>query len=150
MKAIATLSLVVAAYLLIPITLSAKGGSSDTLSIKGVMILASNDTATTDPSLKAYEKTLRRLFKFKSYKRYGGGNTQLNLPGKSTMSIGSGHKVELNAKPINQQKSRISIRWLHRGRAQINTTIVMTKGKPTVLGGPSVKGGNLILILTAS
>ncbi len=149
MKAISTLSLIVAAYLLIPITLSAKERSSGSLSLKGVMILATNDATATDPSLKAYEKTLRRLFKFKSYKRYGSGNTRLNLPGKASMSIGRGHQVEVDAKPINQQKSRVSIRWLHSGRVQINTTIAMTKGKPTVLGGPSVKGGNLILILTA-
>ncbi len=148
MKAIATLSLIVVAYLLIPTTLSAKGNSA-TLSIKGVMILASNDSTETDPSLRAYEKNLRRLFRFKSYKRYGSGNTRLNLPGKSTMSMGRGHQVEVDAKPINQQKSRISIRWLRDGRSQINTTLVMTRGKPAVLGGPSVKGGNLILIITA-
>ena len=146
MKTITTLLFLIAVYTLIPITLSAQG---DSLSIKGVMILASNDSTSTDPSLKAYEKNLRRLFNFSSYKRYGSGNTQLSIPGKSTLSMGHGHQVEIDVKPINQQKSRIGIRWVKNGKLQINTTVAMVRGKPAVLGGPSVKGGNLILILTA-
>ncbi len=119
------------------------------VSVDATLIFASSDGSGIDPALKAYENNLKRLFKYTSYKLQGRSSARTSVPGKSTINLGSGHRVELSAQPSDGRKVRINVRWSNPQRLLINTTINQDKGKPIILGGPSApsRNGNLILVL---
>lgn len=123
--------------------------SAQQTSVNATLIFASSQGESIDPALKAYEGNLKRLFKYSSYKLQGRSSTNLNIPGKSTISLGSGHKVELSAQPSDGKKIRLSVKWSDSRRMLFNTTINQDRGKPLILGGPSApsQNGNLILVL---
>lgn len=119
--------------------------------ISATLILASSQEGGIDPALKSYEGNLKRLFKYKSYKLQGRSVAKISLPGESSISLGSGYKLNLTAQAGDGGKIRLSVRWTDGRRTLINTTINMSKGVPTILGGPSApsQNGNLILALVA-
>ena len=118
-------------------------------SVSATLIFASSQGGSIDPALKAYEGNLKRLFKYSSYKLQGRSNANLSIPGKSTISLGTGHRVELNAQPSDGSKVRLSVKWSDSRRMLLNTTFNQDRGKPLILGGPSApsQNGNLILVL---
>lgn len=128
---------------------AASEASAQQTSVKATLIFASSEGESIDPALKAYEGNLKRLFKYSSYKLQGRSSTNLNIPGKSTMNLGSGYKVELNAQPSDGKKIRLNVKWSDSRRMLFNTTINQDRGKPLILGGPSApsQNGNLILVL---
>ena len=119
--------------------------------ISTTLILASSEEGGIDPALKSYEGNLNRLFKYKSYKLQNRSGAKLSLPGESSINLGSGYKLNLTAQAGSRGKIRLSVRWTDGRRTLINTTINMSKGVPTILGGPSApsQNGNLILALVA-
>lgn len=117
--------------------------------VSATLILASSQGDGMDPALKAYESNLKRIFKYTFYKLQSRSSVTISIPGESSINLGSGHKLSLSASAGGGGKIRLSIRWSDGRRALINTTINMTKGMPTLLGGPSApsQNGNLILAL---
>ncbi len=134
-------------------SLGYKFGASNSIaqqvSVSATLIFASSQGEGIDPALKAYERNLRRLFKYSSYKQQGRSRATLAVPGKSVVTLGSGHKVELSAQPSDGRKIRLSVKWSDSRRLLFNTTINQDRGKPLILGGPSApsQNGNLILVL---
>ena len=92
---------------------------------------------------------MKKLFRYISLKLQGCSNASLSIPGKSRISLCTGHRVELNAQPSDWSKVRLSVKWSDLRRMLLNTTFNQDKGKPLILGGPSApsQNGNLILIL---
>ncbi len=123
--------------------------SAQQTKVDATLIFASSQGESIDPALKAYEGNLKRLFKYSSYKLQGRSSANLGIPGKSTINLGSGHKVELSAQPSDGKKIRLSVKWSDSRRMLFNTTINQDRGKPLILGGPSApsQNGNLILVL---
>ncbi len=118
--------------------------------ISATLILASAQGDGVDPALKNFESNLRRVFpSYKSFKLKGRSSAKVELPGESSINLGSGHKLTLSAQAGGKGKIRLSVRWSEGRRMLINTTINMSKGVPTILGGPSAQNGNLILALVA-
>ena len=119
------------------------------VTLKGIMILASDEAGAKDKRLQRFESRLRSLFKFNSYRHYGEGKATIKLPGKSSFPLGKGHQMEVEAEPMGGNKVRAKVRWLKGSRNLIHTTLVMEKGVSTILGGPSQKEGegNLIVVL---
>ena len=120
--------------------------------ISATLILASAQDDGVDSALKNFESNLRRVFpSYKSFKLQGRSNTKVELPGESSINLGSGHKLTLSVQAGGKGKIRLSVRWSDGKRMLINTTINMSKGVPAILGGPSApsQNGNLILALVA-
>ncbi len=132
-------------------SLAAGNAQGQQVNLNATLILASPQGSGIDPALKAYEGNLKRLFKYKSYRVQGRSEARVSLPGESTINLGSGHRLTLNAQTSGGGKIRISVRWSDGRRTLINTTLNMTKGVPALLGGPSApsQNGNLILALVA-
>ena len=136
--------------LFIGITLSASRVEAAKVSFRGTMILALNESGPTDARLSRYEGKLRRLFKFKQYRHFGQGGVSIEVPGKASFSLGNGYRMQVEVSPAQKNKIRAGVRWIKGKRNLINTVLVMQKGVPTILGGPTHKGGNLIVILEAN
>ncbi len=132
------------------ISLCATEAEAAKVSFRGIMILASNESGPTDGQLKRYEGKLRRLFKFKQYRHFGQGGASIEIPGKASFSLGNGYRMQIDASPAQKDKIRAGVRWVKGKRNLINTVLVMQKGAPTILGGPSHDSANLIVILEAN
>lgn len=122
--------------------------AADSVSIKGILILASDEVGQTDSSLSKYEPTLRRLFKFEGYRQVGRTSTRMDVPGKGQLTF-SGEVLAIETTGNGGGTVRARVTWRRDGRTVINTTVRMKPGVPTLLGGPSAQGGkgNLIVIL---
>ncbi len=125
----------------------ASGASGDAVSVQATLIRASNDSNAIDRRLQKYESKLRKVFRFSSYQFLGEGRGKVTLPGETKFSIASAYRMEIKATPAKDNKVRAEIRWTKGNTTLINATVVMQKGTPTILGGPSHNGGNLIVIL---
>lgn len=117
--------------------------------IQATVVLASSDNSGMDPQLQKYASNLKKLFKHNSFKRYGGSNGQIELPGSTNLNLGKGYQLNLVATPVDGGRIRLNAKWIQGSRTLIETTLVVTRNRPSVLGGPRVENGELILLLVA-
>ena len=112
------------------------------VSIRGTLILASNNGQGIDPALRPYERQLKRM-NFSSYKTIGRGATQIRVPGTGVIKLGQDFEVQINATPAAGNRVPVEIRWTQGRKTLIHTSAPL----PLVTGGPSYNGGTLILVL---
>jgi hypothetical protein len=121
--------------------------ANGTVTLKAVMIHASNQPAALDRRIENIEYKLRRVFKFKHYKHVGKGNITLSLPGKGTIALGSGYSLEVEASPAGKGRVRTRVHWRKGGSTLLRTSTVVSRSVPTVLGGASHGSGKMIVTL---
>ena len=119
------------------------------VSIQATMIHASDTPVAQDPRLDNIEYQLRRTFRFEYYKHIGEGSAAVNLPGATVLSLGGGFQLNLSAADAGKGRVRATVQWMRGGDVVLNTTVVMNRGVPVVLGGISHEGGTLIITLVA-
>ena len=119
------------------------------VSLRATMILASNEKGPNDAKVKRFAGKLRRLFNFTHYRLYGEGSAAIEMPGEASFSLGHSFRMEVKVSLAAKNKIRAGVRWMKGKTTLINTVLVMQKGAPAILGGPSHQGGNLIVILEA-
>lgn len=131
------------------LSLSATSATAQQTYVDATLIFASSQGEGIDPALRSYERNLKRLFKYSSYQLQGKSRTRLSIPGTASMSLGNGHRVELEAQESSGSKIRLNVKWLNARRMLFNTTFNKNKGDPILLGGPSApsQNGNLILVI---
>lgn len=127
----------------------AASARADTLSIAATLVLGSNEGKGIDGGLSRYEEHLKRVFPFDTFTLYGSASGSIASPGSSALNLGQGHSLELTSSEAGGEKVRLAARWSKGGRVLISTTVVASKGQPTVLGGPAQGSGKLILLLVA-
>ena len=119
------------------------------VSIQAVMIHASDRPSAQDPRLDNIEYQLRRTFRFEYYKHIGEGSAAVNLPGATVLNLGGDFQLNLAASDAGKGRVRAAVQWMRGSDVVLNTTVVMTRGVPVVLGGISHEGGTLIVTLVA-
>jgi hypothetical protein len=109
-------------------------------SVRGILVLASNEKAGTDARLAPFEPNLRRILRFESYRHAGEGSASVSIPGKASLSIGRGHKLEIEPESASDGTIKARVTWTGDGKALMNTVLVLRRGVPAILGGPSSGG----------
>lgn len=127
-----------------PATLSAEEAQ-----IQATLIMGSNENGGVDGQLQRYERHLKRVFRYDTFKQQGQGSARVAVPGTGSISIGGGNRLSLDVSDAGSDKLRIAAKWTNGGRVLVNTTVVSPRDQPTVLGGPASGGGMLILLLVA-
>lgn len=110
-------------------------------SIRGILVIASDEAGASDRSLEPYEATLRRILRFKSYRAAGQGSTRMDVPGRGRCSLGRGNRLEIETLSQQNGQLRAKVVWMQGGRSVMNTVLRLRKGVPAVLGGPPVNDG---------
>ena len=116
----------------------ARGGERTT--IQAILVSASNDKGATDRRLAAYEPTLRRILRFESYRVLGEGSAAIAVPAKGTVSLGNGHRLELETEAADGKSIRVRVNWTVGRDSLMNTALALRPGVPAVLGGPASGG----------
>lgn len=124
------------------------GANAEQVTINAQLIHASNNPGPSD-GLGGIEGKLRGVFNFKCYKRYGGGSTSAALPSNASIGLGHGNRLALALAPAGGNKVQAGIQWNGPSGQMLNTTVVMTRGVPVILGGGQQDGGTLIIAITA-
>ena len=111
--------------------------AAESAGIQGILITASNERGESDRRLAPYEPTLRRILRFESYRFVGEDSASLSVPSKGGLSLGQGHKLEIETERSDGAALHVKVRWISGGRTLMNTGLVLRPGVPAVLGGPS-------------
>lgn len=123
--------------------------AAESVSVKATLIHGSNEGGGVDAQLRQYERNLRRVLGFDTFRQQGSGSAGISTPGSATINMGGGHSVAINLTEAGDDKLRIATRWTKGGQAFINTTVVTARNQPTVLVGPASGEGKQILLLVA-
>ncbi|MBE7540192.1 MAG: hypothetical protein HS122_17495 [Opitutaceae bacterium] len=102
--------------------------------IKALLVTASRSPGPSDPELKPYVPTLRRILRFESFRLVGEGSTRLHAPGKGGIVLGGGHQLQLEIEGRNSD--RIDATWVRGKSTLMKTGLALRPGVPAVLGGP--------------
>jgi len=105
--------------------------------IQCLLIAASNEHGETDRRLGPYEPTLRRILRFESYRFLGEDTATLIVHQPGQLSLGDGHRLEVETESADHNGIHLRVRWIAGGRTLMNTGLVLRAGVPAVLGGPS-------------
>ena len=84
------LALLAGAFLAPSAALAAEG-----VSIRAILIRATNEKRPSDPRLKQYEAELQRNLVFSSFRFVNEATGAVPTRGKATLQLGGGHRVEL-------------------------------------------------------
>lgn len=139
---------------LILITLASAFATStaqaEKLTVNAILILGSNDNGGIDSSLQKYAKNLTQHFRFDTFKQYSTSRASVPVPGSNIIGMAEEHSVSIKVDSATDGKYRISAQWKRGPQTIVNTTVVASKNRETVLVGPSNDGKRLILLLVAN
>lgn len=119
------------------------------VTIRATLIRASDAPGETDERLKSFEPNLRRIFGFQSYELYGDGSAAGDGSATVGIDLGHGNSLDIHLAPADEGKVEAGINWQGPGGPVLNTTVVMSRGVPIILGGGQQDGGTLIIAVTA-
>jgi hypothetical protein len=120
--------------------------AAESITVRAVLIMASDKKAPADPKLAEFEAELQRNAPESSFKFVREGSITIPDGGHGTISLGSGDSVEVEAK-----KTAGSIQSkLHWMKGEMGGTYTQKSGLPIVLGRrPAGDGETPIVIVVA-
>lgn len=107
--------------------------AADSISVRAILVIASNEPGKSDSRLAPYEATLRRILRFESYRFVGEDS------GSSNLNLGDGHRIQISGEK-GGATHRVTANWTHNGQSLMNTGMQLRPGVPAVIGGPSAGG----------
>lgn len=140
------LSLLFAVAALPPLSRAADGAS-----IRAILVIASKEKAPADARLAPYEATLQRNLPESSFRFGGEGSaTVAGNNSRASISLGSGHRVELQSGAKDADGIVVKVQWMNGKTVVMNNSFTFQPGVPVVLGRrPSGDGNVPIVILIA-
>lgn len=134
--------------LLVALIAPPSASAAERSSLRAILIVASNQEGGPDPRLAPYEPTLRRILRFESFRFIGEGTTALAIPGRAALPLAQGHRLEVESEASSGRRIRVSVRWLHRGKALMDQPLALNRATPAVLGGPATdKAGAVYAVI---
>lgn len=119
--------------------------SAGTISVRAILINASNKKGGVDRKLTAYEAELRRNLPFDTFRFASEGATSVPKGGRSTINLAGGQRLELEDDP--DTGIRLKVYWMHDGNVIISTTLTLNPGVPGVLVRRAANDGDVPVVL---
>lgn len=142
MRMILSIAAALAAFVLPCATLQA-----DT-QLRALLVIASNEKGETDARLAPYERNLRSILRFESYRLAGEGSASIAAGAGATIGLTEGQSLEIQAEHGEGRSPRVKINWQGNGRSHMNTGLTLRPRVPAVLGGPSTgRAGEVFAII---
>ncbi len=121
--------------------------AAERTSLRAILVAASNEKGASDRRLAAYEPTLRSILRFESYRFLGEGSAALAVPAEGTLSLGQGHRLEIETEASDKGAIRLRVAWYDGGQILMRTVISQRPGVPSVLGGPRRGDGEVYAVI---
>jgi len=117
--------------------------AADAVTVKGILISASNEPGESDRRLAAYVPNLKRILRFESFHYLGEHSASLAVPAKGELSLGDGQLVALATESADGKTVLLRVRW-----GSVRHEYVLQPGSTTVLGGaPAGKKGEVYAVI---
>ena len=129
---------------LVALTPSAR--AADGASVQAVLIIATKEKAPADPRLAPYEATLQRNLPESSFRYAGEGSAAVPGNGRATISLGQGHRIELQGEG-GGGGIRLKVVWLNGTGVVMNNSFTFQPGVPVVLGRRPSGGGDVPIVI---
>jgi len=114
------------------------------VTVRGILISASNEKGESDGRLASYVPNLKRILQAESFHFVGEDSTTLSVPGAGSLELGDGQRVELATESTSGKTVLLKIRW-----GSVRQEYVLQRRGTTVLVGPNDrKGGRYAVILS--
>lgn len=117
--------------------------AAESVTVKGILISASNERGESDDRLAAYVPNLRRILRFESFRYLGEDSASLTVPARGELSLGDGQRVSLTTESTDSKTVLLKVRW-----GSVRHEYVLQRGSTTVLGGSSTgKKGEVYAVI---
>lgn len=112
------------------------------VTVKGILISASNEKGESDPHLAAYAANLRRILRAETLRMLGEDSVSLAVPSNGELSLG-GQSVQLTTESADGKTVLLRARWgsVHQDY------VIQRGGGTTLLIGPAERGGEVRVVL---
>ena len=120
-----------------------------TIKIKIVSILATNQTGEFDARLKPLEKQLRVL-KYKSYRLLKEESQSVPPQGNGTFEVPGGRSLTVSPQDFSSQQIALKVHLQGSEKPLLDTTLKLKNKGNFILGGPPHEGGVLVLAIWAT
>lgn len=113
--------------------------AAESVTVRGLLIAASQEPGESDPRLSSYVANLKRIGRFESFRLLGDESATVPVPGSGTLGFG-GQTVRLTTEG-GGGKAELRARWGSVDQQLVNST--------TVIIGPSTgrKGESYVVLL---
>lgn len=103
------------------------------VSVRAILITATNQKAPADPRLAPYEAELQRNIPLSSFRFVSEGSTTASSAGRASIGLALGHRVDVegNKGPTG---IRLRIIWMNGASTVMDTGLTLQPGVPAVLG----------------
>jgi hypothetical protein len=115
------------------------------ISVRAVLIIASNEKGPADPKLAAYEATLQRNVPESSFRFAAEGSASVSGNGHATLTLGQGHRIELEGE--SGSGIRLKVEWMNDGKLFVGGSFILEPGVPLMLGRRPVGDGQVPIVL---
>jgi hypothetical protein len=124
---------------------------ADSVSVHAILITASKEKAPADKRLAPYEETLQRNLPESSFRLVNESSATIaGKSGRASITLGSGHRIELEGGSKDADGIVIKVRWLNGSTLVMNNAFTFRPGVPIVLGQRGSGDGEVpIVILVA-
>lgn len=122
---------------------TAARAASGGVTIRGILISASNEKGESDRRLASFVPNLKRILRFESFQFLGEDSASIGVPGSGELSLGNGHSVELTTESSDGKTVLLKVRW----SAGVRHEYVLQRGGTTVLAGPSTGRGEMVAVI---
>lgn len=119
--------------------------AADAVSVRGILVSASNEPGESDPRLSPYAANLRRILRSETLRMVGDDATTLDVPATGSLSVG-GQTVQLATESADGKTVLLRVRW---GSARQDYTIQRGGGTTLLIGPSSGKGGVTAILIIA-
>lgn len=141
---------VIVSLLLALVGLPLRAIAADTFAIRAILVMATNQKAAADPKLADFEAPLQRNLPESSFRYAGEATTAMGVTARGNVSLGHGHRLELEGEKGDGRGHAVRVRWLNGDKVVISTSLTLQPGVPAVLGRrPSDDGETPIVLVIA-
>jgi hypothetical protein len=119
--------------------------AAEPVTVRGLLIAASNEPGESDPRLASFIGNLRRILRAESFHLLGEDSASLAVPANGDLSLG-GQSVQLTTESADGRTVLLKARW-----GSVRQEYVIQKGGGTTLliGSPGKKGEVHAVLLIA-
>jgi hypothetical protein len=143
MRTLATVVTLLLALVAAPFTARA----ADDASVHAILIIASTEKTNADPRLAPYEATLQRNLPESSFRFVNEGTASVGQGRAANISLGSGHRIELEGASRAADGIQIKVRWLNGKTTVMTNSFMFQPGIPIVLGRRSSGNGAVPIVI---
>lgn len=116
--------------------------AAESVTVRGLLVAASNEPGESDSRLSAYIANLRRILRAENFHLLGEDSATVAVSGKGNLSLG-GQGVQLSAESADGKTVVLRARW----GSVSQDFVVQHGGGTTLLIGPSGKKGETRAVL---